>query len=169
MSGITYKSLGVPLEEYELTRSDHRHQRTAEQIREHVQLMAAQWRAEEEADPALREAQRANVEDVIKRFLSTPVPASQLMRWRVRLYCGHIAETRRHCTIDDPTLHGSSSMRCPECRKDPSSIVAYEPIGFADQRPVPSAAPPRPTRAQLERRVRDLEAELATLRGGEAD
>jgi hypothetical protein len=55
-------------------------------------------------------------------------------------------------------------MACPECGKDPSSIVAYEPIGLADLRPVPPVSAPRPTRAQLEQRIRDLEAELTSVR-----
>jgi hypothetical protein len=86
------------------------------------------------------------------------------MRWRVRLYCGHIVETLVHCSMERPTMHGSSSMVCPECGIDPAYKVAYEPLGFLDQRPVPPApaAPPRrPTRAQLERRVAELEAQLA--------
>lgn len=87
------------------------------------------------------------------------------MRWRVRLYCGHIVETKRHYTYEEPTRAGCSSMACPDCGKDPSRVVAYEPLGFADQRPVPPPAPRRPTRTQLERRIRDLEAQLARHRG----
>jgi hypothetical protein len=160
MVSTTYKSHGVPLECYELTRRDHRDQRTSEDIAEAVSRMAQQWRAEEEADPELRIRRLAGVRKVYEEFLSVPVPDCDLMRWRVRLYCGHITVTRRHHTIEDPKLHGSSSMKCPECGKNPSHIVAYEPLGFVDQRPVPPPAPRRPTRAQLERRIAELEAEL---------
>lgn len=166
MHTVSYKSHGVPLETYELTSRDHNSQRTSEQIRDHVAGLASQWPAEEDADPALRVARQARVQEVWDRFLSVPTPDHQLMRWRVRLYCGHITETRRHCESAEPRAHGSSSMRCPECQRDPCYIVAYEPLGLVAETPgrtVPPT-PPRPTRAQLERRVRELEAELAGLR-----
>lgn len=85
------------------------------------------------------------------------------MRWRVRLYCGHIVETRRHYTFVNPTAAGSSSMRCPDCGMDPARIVAFEPIGLVVPQPAAPVTPPvvrRPSRAELEQRVRDLEAEL---------
>jgi len=132
--------------------------------------MAEQWRVEEEADQELRERRAAKVREVWRKHLSVPTPPSQMMRWRVRLYCGHIVETRRHCSMEQPTMHGSSSMVCTECGKKPAHIVAYEPLGFLDQRPVPPApaAPPRrPTRAQLERRIAELEAQLAATRSGD--
>lgn len=46
MSDITYQSHGVPLETYELSRADHRNQRTSEDIHEHVKKLAAGWRAQ---------------------------------------------------------------------------------------------------------------------------
>jgi hypothetical protein len=168
MSSLTYHSHGVPLESYELTRTDHRNQRTAKEIREHVKKLSEQWRAEEEADPELRQRRQERVAYVWNTFLQTPTPDHDLMRWRVRLYCGHIVETRRHRTVEQPTMHGSSSMACPKCGKDPSYIVAYEPLGLVDERPLPPPAPRRATRAQLEQRIRELEAELATARAAES-
>jgi hypothetical protein len=69
--------------------------------------------------------------------------------------------------MTNPTMHGSSSQQCPECGKDPSSIVAYEPIGLVAEPPVtaePSTVARRPTRAQLERRIQELEKENERLR-----
>jgi hypothetical protein len=165
---MTYSSHGVPLEDYQLTRRDHQDQRTADQIREAVERETAKWRAEEETEPELREGRIEAVRralEVVARFQ----PADrEIMRWRVRLYCGHTVETRRHCTIQEPRMHGSSSQRCPECGKDPAYIVAYEPIATLDE----SLAPPkaqlsmsaRPSRAQLERRVAELETEVSRLK-----
>ncbi|MCK9928833.1 hypothetical protein MXD62_16885 [Frankia sp. Mgl5] len=161
---VTYESHGVPLKEYQLTRADHRRQEGSEDIRRHVDGLAEQWRAEEAADPVLRAGRQAAVEQALKILFEARTPDHDLMRWRVRLYCGHITETQRHAETARPTMHGSSSMKCPECSKDPSTIVAYEPIGFADQRPVPPPALKRPTRAQLERRLAELEAEVGDLR-----
>jgi hypothetical protein len=161
---FSYESRGVPLEGYELTRSDHSRQRTSEQIAVAVAKMGAAMRAEEAADPALRERRLAQIRHVWQTFLSTPTPARELMRWRVRLYCGHIVETRRHYTFAKPTEAGSSSMRCPDCDRGPASIVAFEPVGLVEPQNVPAAAAPqarRPSRVELERRIRDLEAQLA--------
>src|SRR5262245_35767153 len=58
---IDYRSHGVPLNTCELTRQDHRDQRQADDISAHVEKEAAKWRAEEAADPDLREARLKNV------------------------------------------------------------------------------------------------------------
>jgi hypothetical protein len=70
-------------------------------------------------------------------------------------------------------MHGSSSMRCPDCGKDPAVIVAYEPLGLVAELPtgrtVSPSKPPRSrlTRAQLEERVSALEAENQQLRAND--
>lgn len=108
--------------------------------------------------------------DRVAQLLLHPTPPESLMRWRVRLYCGHITETTRHVEMRSPTDAGSSCMTCPECGKDPSAIAAYEPLGRVRE---PDRAPgttpkfqrsPKQTRAQLEARVAELEAELARVR-----
>lgn len=134
-----------------------------------MEKQAAEERAKERADPVLAAGRRAVVVKVLEMLHSCPTPERDIMRWRVRLYCGHIVETRRHREKGKPTLHGSSSMKCPECGKDPSGIVAFEPIGLAGQAPSPpkpAASPPpkKPTRAELERRVAALERENERLR-----
>ncbi|GGZ85626.1 hypothetical protein GCM10010344_61340 [Streptomyces bluensis] len=62
------------------------------------------------------------------RELLGPFPRrspSDYMRWRVRLYCGHIQEVA--CLLSE--TRPSSEARCQECGKDPSVIVAFEPVG----------------------------------------
>ncbi|MEY9963312.1 hypothetical protein ABIA33_001345 [Streptacidiphilus sp. MAP12-16] len=168
MRDVEYKSQGVPLEDYELTRRDHSWQRTIEDIRRHAHAEVERHHAELRADPERLQRHREHVEHVWKVFESFETPDYMIMRWRVRLYCGHIVETRRHSENDIPTKHGSSSMRCPECEKDPSAIVAYEPIGLVAPPPTLPAAVPRrprtPTRTELEQRIASLEDENRRLR-----
>jgi hypothetical protein len=169
MREVEYESYGCPLEDYQLTRADHRQQKQWEDIRHWVEKHAAEEEAEERADPVLAADRRAVVEKVLNMLHSCKTPERDIMRWRVRLYCGHIVETRRHRENGKPTLHGSSSEQCPECGKDPSGIVAFEPIGLAGKPPSPPkpAASPlakRPTRAELEQRVAALERENERLR-----
>ncbi|MDW4910283.1 hypothetical protein RB628_34385 [Streptomyces sp. ADMS] len=169
MRKVEYESYGCPLENYQLTRADHRQQKQWEDIRRWVEKHAAEEKAEERADPVLAAGRRAVVVKVLEMLHNCKTPERDIMRWRVRLYGGHIVETRRHRENGKPTLHGSSSMKCPECGKDPSGIVAFEPIGLAGQPPSPpkpAASPPpkKPTRAELERRVAALERENERLR-----
>ncbi|MFD3596362.1 hypothetical protein ACFWU5_26880 [Nocardia sp. NPDC058640] len=164
-----YLSHGTPLESYELTKKDHRWQKDVEQIRKHVKAQAEQWKAEESADPELKQDRQDNVVRVLKMRASWPkTPDHELMRWRIRLYCGHIHETSRHSTIESPVLHGSSSTECTECGRNPAEIVAYEPVGLKSGQPVPQpgplATPPKPTRKQLESQLAELKAEVAALK-----
>ena len=95
------------------------------------------------------------------------------MRWRVRLFCGHVSEREESATSKDLThsvagygLSGERSV-CEECGKAPSTIIACKPIKFIRGReartskPRPRPAPKPPT---LTQRVKDLEAENARLR-----
>lgn len=104
----------------------------------------------------------------IGRILGRPKQPHELMRWRLRLYCGHVVEKKAHYT--HKTLHAAftGAVRCPECGLDPATIVDSEAIGLAGEssapRRSPPASPPRkPTKADLEARVRELEAEVERL------
>ncbi|MFD8512246.1 hypothetical protein ACFV27_14275 [Streptomyces antimycoticus] len=163
MREVEYESHGCPLENYQLTRGDHRQQEQSENIRRWAEKVLAEKEAEERADPVLAAGRRAAADRALDMLRSFQTPEREIMRWRVRLYCGHIVETRRHRENGKPTLHGSSSMQCPECGKDPSVIVAFEPIGLAGDplappTPVTSLRPKRLTRAELERRVAALQS-----------
>lgn len=95
-------------------------------------------------------------------LLSQPTLDWQIMRWHVRLFCGHIVEARRHYEMERPTDHGCSSEHCSECGMDPAVIVAYEPLGLAAE-PATAPAAPRP-RARSSWSKAELQAENARLR-----
>lgn len=108
----------------------------------------------------------AQVEDLGRLLNRAPTPDHQLMRWRLRFFCGHVVEKRSH--ISHKAVHSAfmGSSSCAECGLDPATIIDAEPLGPVAQTPKPAtaAAPRKPTRAQLEARVHELESELARLR-----
>lgn len=168
MRSVEHTSRGVPLEEYELTRRDHRWQKDLENIRRVAHEQVASHLDEVYADPELTAAHHEQLSKVWGLIESAKTPPHKIMRWRVRLYCGHIVTTSRHVENAEPTLHGSSSEQCPECGKDPSAIVAFEPIGLAGEppqtRPTTPPAQRKPSRVELERRIAQLEEENRRLR-----
>lgn len=124
----------------------------------------------EESGPSLGTVLPAPVAANVARALETiarwpETPPHQLMRWRLRLYCGHVAERTAH--VESRTVHAAfmGGVACPECRLDPATIVAARAIG-----PVASASEPadprrpegRPRQA-LERRLVKAKAEVAKL------
>ena len=168
MRGVEYRSSGVPLEDYELTRSDHRRQKQSEESSRWVQRQVDQDIAQCRADPARAERRRQAFEEVAKLMESFKKQDHEIMLWRVRLYCGHIIETKAHYSYTDPISAGAYTKSCPECGEERSTVVAYEPIGLLAEPPEPEPARPlpprRPTRAELERRVEALEKENERLR-----
>jgi len=99
--------------------------------------------------------------------LMRPTPPHELMVWRLRLYCGHVVERTAHRS--HRTVHAafSGSVRCAECGCDPATVIDARALGLAGKpaelESIPVAR--KPTRAALERRVEELEAEVARLRG----
>ncbi|MCT2085165.1 hypothetical protein M3D75_03455 [Microbacterium enclense] len=101
-------------------------------------------------------------------LLSRKTPPHELTVWRLRLYCGHVVE--RHAHRSHTTVHGAftGSVSCPECGLHPATIIDAVALGPLEEPP----APPTPTRnasahrtrAQLEKRVQELETELKALR-----
>jgi hypothetical protein len=89
------------------------------------------------------------------------------MRWRLRLYCGHVVERTAH--VDHRTIHAAfaSGIVCPECGLDPATIVAGRALGAAASPPPPQAAagksPKRARTGSLERRLARAMAEVAGL------
>jgi len=118
--------------------------------------------------PPMSPSKAAEIRSLLTR---EPTPPHQLMRWRLRLYCGHVAESAAHYT--HKTLHGAfiGTIACPECGLDPATIVDGVAIGLAGEPPTPVApiAPAKPPRAALEARVRELEAEVDRLRRRDPD
>ncbi len=91
-----------------------------------------------------------------------------LMRWRLRVFCGHEAEKVCHRSYLTAEQGFGSHSKCPECGLDPATIVDARPIGLEGNGAstgTPARAgtlrPKRRTRDELERRVAELEAELA--------
>jgi hypothetical protein len=85
----------------------------------------------------------------IGRILGNPTPPHMLMRWQLRLYCGHVIEKRAHYT--HKTLHAAFTgmIACSECSLNPATIVDGAAIGLAGEPPArkaPLCAPSRPER-----------------------
>jgi hypothetical protein len=104
----------------------------------------------------------------LRGILGRPTAPHELMRWRLRLFCGHVVERQAHLT--HRTLHAafSGSVACPICGLDPAIIVDGAPVGPVGE-PPESPAVPRPrrskaSRAELEMKVQVLEAEVGRLR-----
>lgn len=97
----------------------------------------------------------------------------ELMRWRLRLYCGHVVERTAHYTHKNMHSAFTGTTSCRECGLDPATIVDGQAMGLAGEVPgVPKARTPtdrrqpaKRTRVELEARVLELEAELEKLRG----
>jgi hypothetical protein len=91
----------------------------------------------------------------------------ELMVWRLRLSCGHTFERtahRRHLTVH-AAFRGS--VRCSECGCEPASAIDARTIGLAAEPTRPQSAPAirKSTRAALERRIEELNAEVSRLQG----
>ncbi|WP_377268520.1 hypothetical protein [Peterkaempfera sp. SMS 1(5)a] len=66
--------------------------------------------------------------EAIQELLGPPPHPSEFVRWRVRLYCGHIREVRRLRSQERPDGGVTHQERCTECGVAPSVIVAFEPL-----------------------------------------
>lgn len=110
--------------------------------------------------PAPVAANAARVLEMVSRWPATP--SHQLVRWRLRLYCGHVVERTAHA--ENRTVHAAfmGSVECPECGLDPSTIVAAKPVGRAAEPPASPRPPDR--RAGLERKLARAQAEVERLR-----
>ncbi|WP_338836206.1 hypothetical protein [Gordonia polyisoprenivorans] len=146
-----------------LTEKHERAQRAAEHIKAAARKIA-------------RDAPPLSPEPIatLSRIFRAPKQPRELMRWRLRLYCGHVVVSTAHCSHTTLRTAFTSSTSCPECGLDPALIVDGEAIGSpvelsapADDAPTPSKITQarKPSRAQLEARVLELEAEVARLRG----
>jgi hypothetical protein len=99
-------------------------------------------------------------------------PPQAMMRWRVRLYCGHQVERSAHRTHNTVSA-ALSTGSCPVCHLDPATIVAAEPLGLVSE---PAEAEVDAARleaelvkvnrraAAVERQHRELTGQAAQLR-----
>lgn len=149
-----YESIPDPGAGWQPSKREIRRQREAEDIRQHAREAAAKA-------PPMSDETRARVVSLLSR----PTPKHELMRWRLRLFCGHVVTRTAHYT--HTTVHGAftGSTRCTECDVDPATIIAAEAIGLVEQRPgVKPAARSTDDRSRLERAILRHERELARLR-----
>jgi hypothetical protein len=94
---------------------------------------------------------------------SPKTPDHHLMRWRLRLFCGHVVERTAHIDHKTVTAAFTGRVRCPECELDPATIVAARAVG-----PVATLAPAATAvaatrQADLDKRLAKARAEVARL------
>ena len=146
-----YEHVGDPDTAVTLDRRAHGRQQQAEVIHEHARREAAK------APPM-----SAETAERVARLLSVRTPPHQLMRWRLRLYCGHVVERSAH--IEHRTVHAAFTVgcACEQCGLDPATIVAARPLGPMESPPDRTSV--RRDRERIERRIAKLEVELGRLR-----
>ena len=104
----------------------------------------------------------------LRQILGKPTAPHELMRWRLRLFCGHVVETTAHFTHKSVNAAFSGSVACLACGLDPAVIIDGTAVGLAGEPPALRMArpsrKPKPTRTELETKIQKLEAELEHLR-----
>ncbi|GAB3971027.1 hypothetical protein GCM10029978_045440 [Actinoallomurus acanthiterrae] len=156
-----YEHLGDPDAEHVLERRDQRRQQSLVEIAEAAKRAAAKM-------PPFKPEQIAKLRAIFQA--TAQQSETELMRWRLRLYCGHVVEQTAHRS--HKTIHQAftGSSRCPECSLSPAMIIAAKPLGTAGTAPVATSTPRtedrprRRTRKELEARIVELEAENEALR-----
>jgi hypothetical protein len=150
-----YECIADPGPDWVPTKKDERRQREREELKLHARRIAA------DAPPL----SQATLERVAV-LMSRPTALTELMEWRLRLFCGHVVARTAHHT--HTTVHGAfmGAIPCSECRLDPATIVAVEAIGRVamptppSKRPGRDAAAIRSSIAQYERQIEDLRRQL---------
>lgn len=90
-----------------------------------------------------------------------PTPDHMLMKWSVRLFCGHVVERTAH--RDHKTVQRAFTLsRCPECGLDPATIIAARPLGLISE-PPPTPNPSGQRRVRAERELKRARREVARL------
>jgi hypothetical protein len=107
----------------------------------------------------------ADVGRVARMLLDQPrTPDHDLMRWQVRLFCGHVVERtahKNHKTVRSAFTIGAA---CPECGLDPASIIAARPLGLEAEPPAsPRADAPTADVAKVRRQLARAPADVARL------
>lgn len=104
--------------------------------------------------------------ELIGRMLASKTPDDQVMRWRLRLFCGHIVERTAHISHTDISSAFHSTATCPECGLDPATIVAGKPLGAKAERVVAQQSTDERARLRdaVTKRLRRAEAEVERLR-----
>ncbi len=114
-------------------------------------------------NPPMSPERAAETGRVLRDLLSATRYPHRQMRWRLRLYCGHVSERTAHLenTSAERVFHG---VQCPECGLD-GIVIDAEPLGLAGEPPTYGAPPKPPSRQALRAKLRAAEAEVRRLRG----
>lgn len=113
-----YEHLADPGSDWAPTKKDQRRQREREELVLAARRMAA-------GAPPVSDETLARVAALLAR----PTPPTELVNWRLRLFCGHVVNRTAHHT--HTTIHGAfmGAVACAECGLDPATIVGAEALG----------------------------------------
>ena len=147
-----YEQIPDPGDDWTPTKRQVRRQREFEEIRVHAVAMAAT------APPLTPEQLRT-----IATFIMNRPPASELVEWRLRLFCGHVVTRTSHHTNTTVHMAFTGTVACPECGLDPATIVSAEALRRLA--PEPPQQPKRtPDDASIRRSIARHEREIDRLR-----
>lgn len=156
MDLTAYEYLGEPDDKAPPTKKQVRAQRERLAMREWAREQAA-------AAPPLRLEQVEGLRRILAGVRERQ--PHELMRWQLRLFCGHVVEKHAQIAHRSTAAAFTGSTSCSECGLDPATILAARPLGLAG--PAPAPAMPhikRPDRDRLRARADKLEREAAALR-----
>lgn len=147
-----YEQVPDPGDDWTPTERQIRRQREFEDIREHAVRMAAD-------SPPLTAGQLRT----LATFIMNRPPESDLVEWRLRLFCGHVVTRTSHHTNTTVHMAFTGMVACTECGLDPATIVSAEAL----RRLAPEPPQPKergPDSASLRRAIARHEREIEKLR-----
>lgn len=146
-----YEQITDPGDDWTPTKRQARRQREFEDIREHAVRMAA------DSPPLTAEQLRT-----LATFIMNRPPESDLVEWRLRLFCGHVVTRTSHHTNTTVHMAFTGTVACPECGLDPATIVSAEAL----RRPGPERQPKERDRddTSIRRAIARHEREIEKLR-----
>lgn len=147
-----YQRLPDPGPEWSPTKTQVRRQRESEALREHATRLAA------EAPPLSDETLRR-----LALVFSRKPPPSELVEWRLRLFCGHVANRTAHRTHSTAHSAFTGAVMCSECGLDPATIIAAEVTARSEPEAPPSPRTPRDADA-TRRAIASHERQIVRLR-----
>lgn len=147
-----YELLPDPGDDWTPTKTQARRQREREGLRDHAARVAA------DAPPLSQETLQR-----VAALLSHKTPASELVEWRLRLFCGHVITRTSHHT--HTTVHSAfmGGIKCPECGLDPATIIGARALRRLESDP-PLTHRPQRSQQSIRRAIERHELEIERLR-----